>query len=253
MKNAKPKEKNHFFDINKLPGEKGLILLWISMSRIRNRQDADNCLSDIKIFSPSKVVKPLIGVNLIYGDVLYFHSIKPAFELKNSFMELTLGHKNKMEKLLQKNRQDFQIQSGFNYMVWNQLYLGTNDFNEKFSKIKKIYEKDTLFQKYLQDDAQTFERELDEHQKNFFLEEILMFYLVAHNCIKLPNDYIENNQKWILNCYPGRPMKSVIYLAKLNPFKLEWPENPYQNAFYDLESKKLIKYEDVDLETYSVK
>jgi hypothetical protein len=25
---------------------------------------------------------------------------------------------------------EFQIQHGFNYMVWNQLYVGTKDFNQ---------------------------------------------------------------------------------------------------------------------------
>ena len=80
-----------------------------------------------------------------------------------------------------------------------------------------------------------------------------MTYLLSKNQIKLPNDFIENNQKWILVCYSGKPIKTMIYLAQLNPFKLNWSENPYQDAFYDLESKKLIKYVDVDLETYSVK
>lgn len=60
-------------------------------------------------------------------------------------------------------------------------------------------------------------------------------------------------KKWILFCYPGRPLKSTVYLYQINPLQLNWEENPYQKAFYNLEDKQLIKYEDVDLETYSVK
>ncbi len=245
--------ETEFFDINKLPPEKGLLLFPISMSRIHNSQDAEHCLEYIRFFSPSKVSKPLIGLNFIYGDFLYLYSDKPAPELKNSFMSQVIDHKNSMEKLVSKNHLEFQIQHAFNYLAWNQLYLGTNDFDKKFSEVKKIYENDELFKKYIQQDCEVFGREMGENQVNFFLEEALMFYLLSHNEVSLANNYIENNQKWILNCYPGKPIKSTVYLAKLNPFKLDWSENPYQNCFYDLESKKLIKYDNVDLENYSVK
>lgn len=80
-----------------------------------------------------------------------------------------------------------------------------------------------------------------------------MFYLLTKNQIKLPNDYIENNQKWILFCYPGAPLKSTTYMYQLNPFDIDWSENPYQNCVYDLESKKLIDFTRIDLETYNYK
>ena len=130
--------------------------------------------------------------------------------------------------------------------------MGTNDFNKLFEQVKKIYENDTTFQKYVQQDCDVYGRDMEENQVNFFLEESLLFYLINKGEVKLPNEYIENNQKWILLCYPGRPLKSIVYLAQLNPFKLEWAENPYQNAFYDLEAKQLVEYDRVDLETYSV-
>ncbi len=80
-----------------------------------------------------------------------------------------------------------------------------------------------------------------------------MVYLLCKNQVRLPNDYVENNQKWILFCYPGRPVKTIVYVNQLNPFKLDWAENPYQNSFYDLEAKQLIDCDRVDLETYRVK
>ncbi len=87
----------------------------------------------------------------------------------------------------------------------------------------------------------------------FFLEEILTQYLITKNKVYLPNDFVQNGQKWILMAYPGHPLKGVIYLYQLNPFDLHWDENPYENSFYDLEEKKLIEYERVDLETYNAK
>ena len=37
--------KNVFFDINKLPGEKGLLLFGLSMNKLQNRQDAEGLSS----------------------------------------------------------------------------------------------------------------------------------------------------------------------------------------------------------------
>ena len=248
-----PKEqKNLFFDFSKLPSEKGILLFPLSISKLRHRQNAENCIKDLYNFYPSKMSKPLIGVNFVYSDFLYFYSNKPAPELKQTFMNQVIEHKNATQKIVKKNQVDFQIQHAFSFLVWNQLYVGTNDFNKLFEQVKKIYESDTTFQKYVQQDCDIYGRDMEENQVNFFLEESLLFYLINKGEVKLPNEYIENNQKWILLCYPGRPLKSIVYLSQLNPFKLEWTENPYQNAFYDLEAKQLVEYDRVDLETYSV-
>src|SRR6266481_716556 len=245
-------EKNKFFDINKLPAEKGLLLFGLSMNKLSNRQNAEQCLKDIMALTPSKVSKPLIGLNFIYSDFLYLYSDKPAPELKHSFMNQVINHRNSLQKIIEKNCLDLQIQHAFNYMVWNQLYVGTKDFNELFAKLKEIYSKDATFQKYLEEDCKIFGKEMGENQINFFLEETLMFYLLSKNQIKLPNEYIEGNQKWILFCYPGRPLKHLVYLYQLNPFKFEWTENPYQNAHYNLDAKELINFDNMDLDTYSV-
>ncbi len=245
-------EKNQFFDINKLPAEKGLLLMGLSMNKLDyGGQTAKECIDYLREISPSKMQKPLIGCNFLYSDFLYLYSNKSAPELKNSFMETTIRHKNSLEKIIHKNNFEFQIPSAFNYMVWNQLYLGTSDFHEKFLKIRKMYEQDELFQKYLAQDSALFEKELNKNQINFFLEEMLMFYLLLKNQVRLPNDFIQDQQKWILFCYPGVPLKGTVYLFQKNPFKLDFPENPYQNGVYDLSQKKFYDFERLDLETWN--
>ncbi len=87
-------EKNKFFDINKLPPEKGLLLFGLSMSKLLNRQDAAHCLEDIRHFTPFKVSKPLIGLDFIYTDFLYLYGEKSAPELKNTFMNAVIIHRN---------------------------------------------------------------------------------------------------------------------------------------------------------------
>lgn len=246
-------QENIFFDINKLPPEKGLLLFGLSMNKLLNRQSAEHCIDDLRHLTSNKINKPNVGLNFIYSDFLYLYSDKPAPELKHSFMNLVIDHRNSIQNIVEKNHMEFQIQHGFNYMVWNQLYVGTNDFNHRFEKLKKIYAGDEKFQKYLTDDCVAFGRDMIDNQVNFFLEEVLMMYLISKNQIKLPNEYIENNQKWILWCYPGRPLKSEVYIHQLNPFGLDWSENPYQSCQYDLESKQLIDFNRVNLETYTVK
>lgn len=243
-------EANIFFDINRLPPEKGLLLFGLSMSKLFLRQSPEHCIEDIRHFHTAKVSKPLIGLNFIYSEFLYLYSDKPAPELKNSFMNQIITHKNGIQNILEKNDLDFQIQHAFNYMAWAQLYVGTKNFTHLFSTLKKIYSEDELFQKYIREDCESYGREMGENQVNFFLEEILMFYLLTKNEVKLPNEYIEGQQKWILFCYPGRPLKSTVYLYQLNPFKLDWKENPYQNAHFDLEAKQLIDFTRVDLDMY---
>lgn len=246
-------ELNTFFDINKLPPEKGLLLFGLSMNKLDNRQNAEHCMDDIRHLGTDKISKPNVGLNFIYSDFLYLYSDRPAPELKHSFMNQVIYHRNSIQKLIEKSHMEFQIQHAFNYIVWNQLYVGTKDFNWRFDQLKKIYNSDEKFQKYLKEDCETFGRDMEDNQINFFLEEILMMYLLSKGQIKLPNEYIENNQKWTLWCYPGRPLKSTVYIYQLNPFKLDWSESPYQNCQYDLESKQLIDFSRVDLETYRVR
>jgi hypothetical protein len=242
---------NQFFDINKLPKEKGLLVFGLSMNKLNHGgQTANDCIDYVRNFTPSKVSKPLIGANFIYSDFLYLYSDKPAPLLKNSFMNTIIQHKNSLQKIIEKNNLEFQIQNAFNYLTWSQLYVGSKDFNEKFLEIQKIYSLDKKFQKHITADCKLYAREMHENQINFFLEEITMFYLMLKNQVKLPNDFIENQQEWILFCYPGKPLKSTVYLFQLNPFDLDWPENPYQNSVYDLESKKLYDFDRLDLETW---
>jgi hypothetical protein len=163
-------EPNKFFDINKLPAEKGLLLFGLSMSKLSNRQDAEHCMEDIRHLATNKISKTLVGLNFIYSDFLYLYSDRPAPELKHSFMNQVIGHRNSMQKIIEKNQMDFQIQHAFNYVVWNQLYVGTKDFNQLFEQLKRIFKDDEKFQKYLAEDCAVYGKEMEDNQINFFLK-----------------------------------------------------------------------------------
>jgi hypothetical protein len=256
MNPKKPEHlKGQFFDITKLPEGFGIIVFPISIARAEPGagQDPKKCLEYIKHFSPAKITEPKVGLNMIYGDFLYLHSKEQAAILKNRFANVTIKHKNAFQNLLEKEAKDrFQIQHAFSFESWNQLYLDyKGDFNYEFNRLKNMYLKDPLFQKYVQQDADYFKRDLTDEQINFFLEEHLMLYLISKKQIVLPNEYVQGRERWVLWCYPGVPLKAQAYVYQRNPLHLKIPENVYQNCCYDLESNKLIDYTEIDLETYN--
>lgn len=242
--------KNEFFDINKFPAESGILVFPISMSKISNSQNAQKCFEYMEHFTQNRkaVVKPHVGLNFVYGDYLYLHSDEKSHVLRNKFLPLIIGHRQNFINIIKRN--PWYIQHAFGFTTWNQAFLECDSFMNYVGKLKQLYSQDKKLQKYIQEDLENFgKKKLDEHQLNFFLEEILLFYLIAKGKLKLHNEFVQGHEKWTLICYPGPPLKSEIYIFQKNPFKLSNPENKYENCYYDLDKKILYDYTRVDLET----
>lgn len=240
---------NKLFDINKLPSEEGVLLFPISMSRISNAQSAKKCWEYMKIFSPDKIIKPVVGLNFVYGDYLYLNSNEKAATLKNKFLPLMLSHKNEFLKIVAKN--PFYIENAFSFYTWNQTILECKDFINLLGKLKKIYQKDKTFQTCMAIDLKNAgKKKLDENQLNFFLEETLLFYLFSKGKVNVYNKHTNGKEKWILWCYPGKPLASQIYLSQKNIFDLHNKKNKYEDCFYDLTDKKLYDFKKVNLNNF---
>src|SRR3989338_4938568 len=131
--------KNKFFDINKLPKEYGILMFPISMSRALTSQSPKRYLDFLRHFSPSKVSDSKIGVNVVYGDYLYLHSKEKAEKLMTLYSQIAMDHKNAFRNMIQKHRDEFQIQHAFSFQVWNDQYLRYDgDFYHKFVQFKKL-------------------------------------------------------------------------------------------------------------------
>jgi len=241
----KERKVNEFFDIKRMPKQEGILLFAISLSRIGNAQSAKNCFEQMKTFI-SKITYPVVGLNIIYGDNLYLYSNEKASKLKNKHQTLINSHKFEFKNLLTKNPR--YIPDSFSFTTWNQTILESREFMTLFGELKKIYAKDKKFQEYVEADIKSSNKKIDDNSVSFILEESLLFYLITKGKVKLCNDYIKNREKWILYCYPGKPLKSEIYLYQQNFFKLRNPKNIFENCFYDLENKKLYDYDNVDLD-----
>ncbi len=240
--------KNQFFGINKFPKGWGIVAMPISMSRIATGQSAQKCIEWILGFGVTKVTEPKIGLNLIYGDFLYLLSDEKANTLKERFMIEVIKHKNALQKLVVKNKQQLQIQHAFTFQNWNDLYINTKDFDGCLREFRKLYENDKQLQKYIDEDIKFYNREKNENQINFFLEEHLATYLLLYGQISMRNEYVMGREEWRLWVYPGVPCKALVYIFQSNPFKLE-TDNPYLGQ-YNLENSKFYEFSKFDLESW---
>jgi len=253
------KRENKFHDVGRFPSEEGHVLFPISMSRISNTsQNAKKYLKYIEHLNEkipkTTSVKAKVGGVFIYTESLYLNSSDPSNELKSRLFPLMNSHKNAMINLI--SRHKIFIQDAFSYISWAQLYINYNgDFTSDLGKLKKLYKKDKLLQKYLREDFSKLDNKkysFDENQINFFLEEHLMVYLLQKGKITIPNNFINGHEKWILMTYPGKPLKAQVYIFQLNPLNLSNPKNKYENSYYDLDEKKLYKYTEINLEAYTL-
>jgi hypothetical protein len=233
----------------------GMLVFPISMSRIGNEsQNAKTYWKYLEHINPSKINKnnpsSKVGVIFVYGDYLYLYSDEKSGILKRRHMDLVASHKNSFNNLLKGDL--YLIADSISYKVWNQFYLDCDKFVFYLDSLKKIYDADEAFQRYINDDFDRLDnpkRVLDENQLGFFLEEHLMLYLISKGEMKLENSFIDGHEKWILVAYPGKPLKAHIYLHQRNFFNLDNSQNVYQNSWYDLEGKKLYNFNRIDLET----
>ena len=236
---------NEFYDLNKMPQQEGLLVFGVSMSRIGNAQSARKCFDYMESFIP-KILYPAVGLVFLYADSLYLYSDEKASILKKRFQNLIHSHKNEFSKLLKKH--PLRIPKSISYLAWNQLVLETREFFDYFGKIQRIYKQDKKFQEYVKKDIG--KKNPSQNEIDFILEEILIFYLISKGRVRLYNDYVQDKQKWILQCYPGKPLMSEVYLFQKNFFKLNNKDNVYENSFYDLEEKRIYDYNRLDLETF---
>jgi hypothetical protein len=237
-------QKDNLFDINKMPHQPGLLVFGISMSNISTSQTAKKCFKYVENFI-EKIYSPQVGLVQIYSDSLYFYSEEKAPILKQRYQNLINSHKNEFLKLLKKH--PWLIPSAYSFMTWSQVILESREFFDYFGRLKNIYKKDKTFQQYLKEDLKKVGKKPTKSNIYFILEELLVLHFISKGKIKLNNGYVNGREKWVLNCYPGKPMKSEIYFYKKNFFNLHNKENIYQNSFYDLEGRKLYNYDKITL------
>ncbi len=240
-------EVNQFFDINKFPKETGMLYWALSMPLLGSTQSPENCYNDA-VDSIEKVLISNIGVYVVYTDNLYLCSPDEAYTLKRKHQKMVANHKSGWMNLIKKNI--YIIPSAYTFTNWSQLLLDCNNFDHYLNKFKIIYDEDVMLQKYIQLDIENTGREVNTYAIAYMLEEILLDYMVMKGKVRMQNDYTNDKEQWILNCYHGKPHRSHVYLHQKNFFEFDNAKNIYQNSCYDMLNKKLYNYDNLDIETF---
>jgi hypothetical protein len=238
------------FDINKLPTTEGVILLGISMNRIGNAQSPKKCFEYTQYLASKIQYTDGIGMVIYYSDYLYFHSEVPAYKLRDRYKELMIAHKNAFLALLKKDRK--WTHKAFSFNTFGQLLLdNSNSYQKAYDAIKNLYKTDSIFEQYVNEDCSASGHNIGDREVHFILEEITLFYLSQKGILRLGNKFVTDSDKnWVLQAYPGTPLKSEVYLFQKNPLTLSNPKNIYENNHYDLEKKQLYDYTKIDLKKY---
>jgi hypothetical protein len=239
-------KKNEFFDINKLPKGFGITVVGISMPLIGNRQSPKECLKATRHLV-SKIKESGTGAVILYTDGLYLNSKHKASSLKTKFQKEIEDHKSGYLKLIKRDIN--LVHKAFSFISWSQLLLDCQRFGEYLIKIKKIYAKDKIFQKYVREDILGNGKKVNEDHINYILEEVLVDYLITKMKVRLQNDFVGDKQKWILNCYHGKPHRAHVYLYQKDFFKLKCG-NKYENSWYDLKARKLYDFDNLDIDIF---
>jgi len=237
---------NEFYDINKFPAKRGILIIGISMPYIDKKQSPKNLF---KTTSPltSKIKMSGVGDVMVYSDGLYMNSDEKSSILKKKYQKLMEDHKEGYLKIIKKDI--YLIPSAFTFTTWSQLILNCPKFQKLFVKLKKIYTKDKDFQRCVKLDITSAKRKVNQNTINYILEEVLLDYLVAKGKVRLQNDYVLDKEEWILNCYNGKPHRSHVYIHQKNLLKIK-SNNIYQNSWYDLDNKKLYEFDRLDIESF---
>lgn len=237
---------NEFYDINKFPAEPGITVVGISMPKIDKSQSPrklfDSCIRLIP-----KIKKPMVGDVICYSDGLYMNSDEKASDLKMKFQRLMEEHKKGYTKLIEKDI--YLVRAAYSFTTWSQLILNCPNFYNYFEKIKSIYTKDNIFQKFVKLDIVSVGKRFNKNTVNYILEEVLLDYLVVKGKVRLQNDFVQDKEKWVLNCYNGKPHRAHAYIHKRNLLKIK-SDNVYQNAWYNLDEKKLYEFDRMDIDTF---
>lgn len=239
--------RNKFFDINKLPTTEGIFFLGISMTRIGNEQSPKKCFEYLKHLASKIQYTDGIGMEMWYGDYLSFLSKDPAHTLRDRFKEQMIAHKNAFMNLLKKDRR--WTHKAFSFKTFGQILLENSDvYPAAIKAVEDLYKNDAVFRKHVKEDCAVAGHGSGKRAISFILEEIAMFYLSQKGSFRLNNKFVTDTEKnWTLQAYPGKPLKSEIYLFQKNPLNLHNPKNHYENCYYDLEGKILYDYSRMDI------
>jgi hypothetical protein len=148
-------------------------------------------------------------------------------------------HRNSLYKLLIKEKKF--VPQAVHFLPWDYTILDTARFDEFLQILKKVNETDPEFHELLLQGL--VQREENEANISFLIEEIVVTHLIREQMISFPKTLVKKDT-FRLVVYPGTNFEADRYQYENNLLpKNENCINPYRAAHYDFSEKVLIDYE----------
>lgn len=218
-------EKKGVHDINKLPSD-GYIVFPLSMNRLNNEQNADNVYGLIEFFEKKISTVGIDGI-FLYTNGLYYNNTESALEVRKRTNGQMLSHKNAVLNKVIKNKKF--IPQSMHFLPWDYIILNSPNYQEFFQILLKLKDKDKKFRRLLIEGLK--EREENEANINFLLEEIVVTHLIRQKMIEFPRTLVKQD-KFRLIVYPGSYLKADLYQWKNKILPQNETANNKINPFY---------------------
>ncbi len=227
------------FDINKLPND-GYIIFPLSMSRLSNTQNAEECYKTIEYFE-RKISSIGIDGIFLYTNGLYYNNNEPALEVRKRTNGQMLAHKNAIMKLILKDKK--YVPQAMHFLPWDYIILNSPDYQNFIQKLNELKDRDKEFYKLLKEGLGN--REENEANISFLIEEIVVSHIVRQRLIEFPKTLVKQDN-FRLIIYPGPYFKADLYQWKKKILPQKENKNPYYASHYDISKKILYNFDDLD-------
>jgi len=224
-------------DLGKIPQD-GYLIFPLSMSRLANAQSAEKCYGALQFFEKKLEIISL-DVVFLYTTGLYNNSNEPALEVRKRTMGQMLAHKGAIMKLVLKKKK--YVPRAMHFLTWDYIILNSPEYEEYYSKLKKLVKEDNGFYKILVKDLGG--REENEANINFLIEEIVVTHIIRQKLVELPKTIVRKDN-FRLFIYPGEYIKGDLYQWKKKVLP-QHKGHPFSSSHYDLNKKVIYNFDEM--------
>ena len=128
------------------------------------------------------------------------------------------------------------------FLTWDYIILNSPQYEEYYSKLKKLAKENKEFYKLLVRDLG--EREENEANINFMIEEIVVTHIIRQKLVELPKTIVRKDN-FRLFVYSGEYIKGDLYQWKKKVL-LQNKGHPFYGSHYDLNKKVLYNFDELE-------
>lgn len=231
------KKESKLRDISRLPTD-GYVVFPLSMSRISNAQNPEECYRWLQFFEKKIQMYGLDAV-FLYTNGLYYNNDDSALSVRKKTNGQMISHSNAVRKLVIKKRQ--YMPQAMHFIPWDYIILNSSEYDQYYNVLKQLDKNDPEFHKAILEDLK--DRKESEANLSFFIEELTVTHLIRQKLIEFPKTLVKKDN-FRLIVYPGPPLKSDIYQWK----KKVLPQNkdfPFYASHYDIESEVIYNFDEL--------